>query len=226
MSHCLTDDDCLQVRGSHELQTFLEAFTAYRLRLGLPAAVIQLPAVEDIGRVAELNMGKRLKSSIGGTLSAEEVYTLVEGAIIGPSAGLGVNGRHLSWSLVPSTEVETLPWERFMANSVMKRQRIGRNGPNHSQSDKANQLKSLRTGSLGVVMDALMDKVSSMTAMDKDEITPTRSLIDYGLDSLIALELRNWIRRNFDVLMETSDINTSRDLRAITDYIFSHMKTV
>lgn len=226
MSHCLADYDRLQVQGSYELQTFLEAFTDYRLRLGLPAAVIHLPPVEDIGLVAELNIGKRLKSSIGGILSAEEVYTLVEGAIIGPSAGLGVNGRNLSWSLVSSTEVETLPWERFMATSVMKRQRKGRNGLGHSQSDKENHLESLRTGSLDVVMDALMDKVSSMTAMDKDEIAPTRSLIDYGLDSLISLELRNWIRRNFDVHMETSDINTSTDLRAIMDYIFSHMKTV
>ncbi|KAH8201465.1 hypothetical protein TruAng_004389 [Truncatella angustata] len=206
--------------------TFLEAFVDHRLALGLPGAVIHLPPVEDIGLVAELNIGERLRSSIGGILSAQEVYTLVEGAILGPSAGLGVGGKNLSWSLVPSTEVEMLPWERFMPISVMKRQRIGRNGLNHSQSGKENRLQLLKSASLDGLMDALMDKVSSMTAMDKDEVTPTRSLIDYGLDSLISLELRNWIRRNFDVHMETSDINTSTDLRAIADYILSHKKTV
>lgn len=208
------------------MQAFLEAFIDYRLRLGLPGSVIHLPPVENIGLVAELSIGDRLKSSIGGTLSAEEVYTLVEGAIIGPSTGLGVDGRNLSWTLVSPTEVETLPWEHFMPTSVMKRQRTGRDGLNHAQSSTENRLESLKNGSYDEVMDVLMDKVSSMTAMDKDEVTPTRSLIDYGLDSLISLELRNWIRRNFDVHMETSDINTSTDLRAIVDYIHSHRETV
>ncbi|KAI0133897.1 putative polyketide synthase [Xylariales sp. AK1849] len=206
--------------------TFLEAFTDYRVKLGLPASVIHLPPVEGIGRVAELDIGKRLKSSIGGILTGAEVFTLVEGAIIGPSSGLGIDGRYLSWSLVSASDVEILPWEHLNPLSVMRRQRKGPHSMNHSHTGKKTSQDALKTGSPEFLLAVLGDKVSSMTAMDRDEITPTRSLIDYGLDSLISLELRNWIRRNFEVDMQVNDINASTDLKAVMDYIVSHMKRV
>jgi acyl carrier protein len=169
-------------------------------------------------------MTKRLKSSIGGLLRGTEVLTLVEGAIIGPKSGLGVDGRNLSWSLVSASDVETLPWEHFNPLSVMRRQRTGPRGARSSWNDTGRSQQQLKTASPEQLMDALSEKISTMTAMDRDEITPTRSLVDYGLDSLISLELRNWIRRNFDLNMDVKDINAAKDLDAILDYILSQIK--
>jgi acyl carrier protein len=187
----------------------------------LPAVVIHLPPVESIGRVAELNIGERLKSSIGGFLTGAEVLTLIEGGIIGPSSGLNVNGRSLSWSLISATEVNTLPWQHFKPLSVMQRQRTKCGSVDHPHQESNRPQDLLKTGSPEQLMDALSDKISSMTAMDRDEITPTRRLVDYGLDSLISLELRNWIRRNFDLDMRVQEINAAKDLKAIIDYIIS-----
>lgn len=196
------------------------------MKLGLPGAVIHLPPVEGIGLVADLNIGERLKSSIGGVLTGAEVFALIEGAIIGPSSGLNVNGRSLTWSLVSPSDVEILPWEHFNPLSVMRRRRIGSRGTNRSHGSTKNPQDLLKSGSPELLMEALSDKVSAMTAMDKDEITPTRNLVDYGLDSLISLELRNWVRRSFDIDMHVNEINAAKDLKSIVDYILSHTNSV
>ncbi|KAI8947098.1 hypothetical protein F4801DRAFT_562250 [Xylaria longipes] len=51
------------------------------------------------------------------------------------------------------------------------------------------------------LLEFLCDRVSAVTMMDRGEISPERSLLDYGLDSLVSLELRNWIRRTCHVDM-------------------------
>ena len=75
-------------------------------------------------------------------------------------------------------------------------------------------------------MDALSGKVSSITMIDRDEITPNRSLVDYDLDSLFSLELRNWIRRTLDVDMALQDITTATDLKALADRILALMNSL
>lgn len=190
----------------------------------MPAAVIHLPPVSDFGLVAELSLIQPLKRSIGGLLCGAEVLTLVEGGIIGPQSGLGVNGKHLTWSLVSASEVEKLPWEHFHSLSVMRRLRKGRRSTKAAAGRTGKSQGQLKSGSPELVMNALIDKVSAMTAIDRDEITPAKSLDEYGLDSLISLEFRNWIRRNFDLDLQVHEINASKDLKSIQDRIFSSTK--
>ncbi|KXJ92221.1 polyketide synthase [Microdochium bolleyi] len=197
--------------------TFLEAFVDHRHQRGHPATVIHLPPVSGIGLVAETNLIQRLRSTIGAVLRGTEVLTLVEAAILGSSAGLAADGKHLSWSLVPGSEVATLPWEHFNPLSAMSRRR-------HAASSLRGGSASGSPDGLAVLMSALSDKVSAMTAIERSEITPDRSLLDYGLDSLISLELRNWIRRNFDIDMGVKDINSSADLRVVAGRIQERMK--
>jgi acyl carrier protein len=218
-------------------QTFLEAFVDHRHQRGLPATVIHLPPVSGIGLVAETNLIQRLRSTIGAVLRGTEVLTLVEAAILGSSAGLAADGKHLSWSLVPGAEVAALPWEHFNPLSAMRRRRHAASLRGGSASglpgdlaadgrgdDKTARKQDLKSAGPEVLLSALSDKVSAMTAIERSEITPDRSLLDYGLDSLISLELRNWIRRNFDIDMGVKDINSSPDLRVLAGRILERMK--
>jgi len=184
--------------------------------------------------VAETNLIRRLRSTIGAVLRGTEVLTLVEAAILGADARLATDGKHLSWSLVPDTEVATLPWEHFNPLSAMRRRRQNATSRAGSSSDsaegpagednKASGKKDLKTAGPEALMSALSDKVSAMTAIERSEITPDRSLVDYGLDSLISLELRNWIRRIFDVNIEVKDINSSADLTVVASRILGNIR--
>ena len=44
------------------------------------------------------------------------------------------------------------------------------------------------------VLEALMDKLSSITMIDRNKVEAAVSLSAYGLDSLVSVELRDWIR--------------------------------
>lgn len=207
------------------METFLDAFAEHRCKLGLPAVAIDLPIVESVGLAVDRGIIERLRASLGVTITEDQFYTLIEGAIIGPLSGLNVRGRSLSWTLASKTDIDSLVWERFNPLSVMGRLRIDSGGVNPSFNESKKLQDLLKDGSPELLMNALSDKVSSITMIDRDEITPNRSLLDYGLDSLFSLELRNWIRRSLDAELALKDITSAKDLKALVDRILPLMKS-
>ncbi|KAK8074290.1 hypothetical protein PG994_005189 [Apiospora phragmitis] len=190
------------VHGALLLRTFLDAFSEHRIKQEKPAVSISLPVIEGVGYVADRGIGDQLKGSLGLSLGEEQLYTLIKGAILGPASGLNVDGR--SFSFVSTlTAAETLP----------RPEEGGANG--HSRGVDM---------SPEALMEALRTKVSNVTMLDRDEITPERSLAHYGLDSLVSVELRNWIRREYGADLALKDIVAARHLNALSKEILSQIK--
>lgn len=57
-----------------------------------------------------------------------------------------------------------------------------------------------------VVLRALAEKLARALSIPADDIDATRSLSEYGADSLMAVELRNLIRRSFVANVAVFDI--------------------
>lgn len=206
------------------METFLDAFSEYRVKLGLPAVAIDLPVVEGIGLVVERGIVEQLRAAVGVTITEDQFYTLVEGAIIGSSSGLNTNGISRSWMPPSRKDLESLAWAQSKRLSVVRRLRTNDGGAKPSFDEGKKPQDLLKGGSPELLLKALSDKVSSITMIDRDEITLNRSLLDYGLDSLFSLELRNWIRRTMDVDLALKDITAARDLQALMDRILSLTK--
>ncbi|KAL9587952.1 MAG: hypothetical protein Q9203_003236, partial [Teloschistes exilis] len=203
--------------------TFLDAFSEHRIRLGMPAVTIDLPLVEGVGFAVDRGILEQLRANLGMTVSEDHLYALIEGAIIGPSSGLNTRGRGLSWTLPSKTEMDHLAWEHFNPLSVMRRLRTA--SGEKASSDESKTLQDLlKDGSHELLLDALGDKVSSITIIDRDEFTPDRSLLDYGLDSLFSLELRNWIRRRLNVDVALKDTVSAKNLKALAERIAPQTK--
>lgn len=195
------------------------------MQLGMPAVSIDLPLVEGVGVVVDRGFLTQLKANLGVTISEDQLYTLIEGAIIGPSSGLNTYGRSLSWTLTSKMEIDHLAWEHFNPLSVMRRLRTDSGGVKPSSNETKKLQDLLREGSPELLLDALCDKVSSITMIDRDEVTLDRSLLDYGIDSLFSLELRNWIRRRLNVDVALKDIISAINLKALMETITSQMKS-
>ncbi|KAK8005776.1 hypothetical protein PG990_011813 [Apiospora arundinis] len=209
--------------------TFLDAFSEHRIKQGKPAVSISLPVVEGVGYVADRGISERLKGSLGLSLSEEHLYTLVKGAILGPASGLNVKGRSFSFVTNPMEADADLPWEHFHFLRAIAPPRRG--GDMESGAGKGKALKSAgpdaKRGvdtSPEAVMEALRTKISNVTMMDRDEITPERNLAHYGLDSLVSVELRNWIRREYGADLALKDIVAARHLNALSKDILAHIK--
>nr|POF16687.1 highly reducing polyketide synthase azab [Quercus suber] len=206
--------------------TFLDAFSEYRIRLGLPAVAVSLPLVEGVGIAFDRGIVEHLQGTVGASINEDQLFTLIHGAIIGPSSGLNTHGRGLSCTLASKTEADDLPWEHISPLSVIGRLRNRAGGVDPSSKESKKLQGHLHNASPELLLEALGDKVSSITRIDRDEITPDRSLLDYGLDSLFSLELRNWIRRQLNVDMALKDIIAAPNLKTLVQRITLRMTSV
>nr|APX44009.1 polyketide synthase [Pestalotiopsis microspora] len=57
-----------------------------------------------------------------------------------------------------------------------------------------------------VVATALREKVARALGVEVDHVDSSKGLADYGVDSLMGVELRNWIRRDFGVSVAVFEI--------------------
>lgn len=70
--------------------------------------------------------------------------------------------------------------------------------------------ESTSEGRAAVVVEALRHKLARALALALDDMNVDDPLADYGVDSLVAVELRNWVRTLFEADLPVSDF-TSRD---------------
>jgi len=208
-------------------QTFFDAFAGYRIARGLPTVSIALPVVLDVGYVADRDLAETLKSSLGATLTEVHLQTLVKGAIIGPSSGLNYEGKAISFTFASGDDRSTLPWQCFHPTALVQRINLEQHSPESSgrgqgrDTCSTERLDAINGDPLLGLLDALITKVSSMTMIERDEVEPDAPLSNYGLDSLVSVELRNWIRRETGVELSLPTITGAKNLRALATQIFS-----
>ena len=69
-----------------------------------------------------------------------------------------------------------------------------------------------------------MQKLGAMLMIPVEEINPITSVINCGLDSLAAIELRNWISRELGVHFKVLEILGSPTLQNLAHIILTRRK--
>ncbi|KAI1754183.1 hypothetical protein F4782DRAFT_493555 [Xylaria castorea] len=72
---------------------------------------------------------------------------------------------------------------------------------------------------LAIVMSALKKKLARALWIEAEEIDPRRGLSNYGVDSLMAVELRSWIRRDFYAAVTVFEIMGGTNIAAIAELV-------
>ena len=62
-------------------------------------------------------------------------------------------------------------------------------------------------------------KLSSLTYVDAQSMELDKPIADFGLDSLIAIELRNWIKREFGAALQSLEILNERGINKLAERI-------
>jgi hypothetical protein len=73
------------------------------------------------------------------------------------------------------------------------------------------------------VLEALSGRVSAITMIDREDVMLYQSLLEYGLDLLVAVELRNWIKRTCGVQLALTHITNSANLQSLAELIVSQL---
>lgn len=69
------------------------------------------------------------------------------------------------------------------------------------------------------VMDALKDRLARALGVETDDVDSGRLVSSYGVDSLMAVELRNWVRRDYDVDVAVFDILGSTTVAGLSRHV-------
>lgn len=202
--------------------TFLDALARHRRLNGQAALSLNLTAVDDVGYLASNSERKSevLKNISGSSMNVAEVLGLVEAAIRGDvaeslSSGQCITGLNLDNST-------TLPFwssdgkfryilEQAQATSASLAMVAG------SDMSVAERLKRLsnKEDAIALVADELGDKLAAILMMAPQDMAAQRaymSITAFGLDSLNAIELRNWIGKELQAHLQVLELLTSGKL--------------
>lgn len=205
--------------------TYLDALAHYRHRNGLPASSLNLAAVEDIGYLAE-NAAKQsqvMKNLSGSAMDEAEVLALVEQAILGNSGAQCITGLHFEDS-------SSLPyWASDGKFSHLRNTALAKAAnDNASSSSTESQIghRVQRASSLEEVQEivtvGLQEKLAAILMVPVEVLESQKSkasITAAGLDSLNAIELRNWIGKELQAHLQVLELLTGGGIRDLASLI-------
>ncbi|KAE8380488.1 hypothetical protein BDV26DRAFT_135722 [Aspergillus bertholletiae] len=186
---------------------FQDAFAHYRTAKGLPAVTLDLGSIDDVGFVAE-NQDYVVNLERWGylTIAQAEFFSMIKQAIVQPKrsqndcqviTGLGTQGMIEAGG---DTNPDEIPFW-FHDAKFSHLLQMGRKHAKTADSDRGLGLaetipmaESLSEAT-HFICDAIIAKMAKMLGVPAESIDPSQSMAAYGVDSLVAVELRNWLFR-------------------------------
>ena len=211
---------------------FLDAFATYRLQQGLPACSINLGPVEDVGYLEDKDMLSRVFEARGwSTINEALLHRIIRASILQQTRKL--NSDHTG-QLVIAIMPGSPPFEPLHRFSALRSPAgtvaaggAGSSGAS-SNTTKLTMLKHAAKGDLDhptllATAIELVDSVLMRSLGISEPLEPTRPLDNYGVDSLVAVELRNWVRAELAIEMSTLEIVGARTLTTLCETILKKL---
>lgn len=195
--------------------SFQDALAWHRAEQGLPAISIDLGMGRSVGYVAETKgVADRMMKSGYQFVQEEEVLRLIEAAIMKP-----IRQQHSSQTLIgiasgAGTDWGLAPWRhdlRFGGLLQAEQSLQVENSTKDNQKDALDfrsQLVNAKSWDKAVnqICAGIVAKISEMFSMPESKIDKTTTLARYGMDSLVEVELRNWLSDTFQVQSSVFDV--------------------
>lgn len=211
--------------------TFMDGFAQAMSDVGVPCTTIDLAPVQDVGYLAK---DKKTQEVVQGTfggnwLDADDIHNLLASAIKGVIKKSS-NGHCI-------TGLDSIQLDSVSAGQVwMKDARFSqliRAASASAPSESGDFSKSLALESpakalqqaqsfeqaQGIIAQALLKKLCSLLMLSLDDVDVSKSISAFGLDSLVAIEVRHWISREFDAGLQLLEILASDSVNGLATLI-------
>ncbi|KAH7019732.1 putative FSP1 [Ilyonectria destructans] len=212
--------------------SYQDALARWRVARGFPAVSIDLCAVKTVGYVAETKGVAGRMQRVGHRLLREDqLLGLLESAIMTPFdpqviAGLNTGpGPH--WNRDGESQLGRDP--RFIALQYRQQQQQ-RDGSKASSSGCSLASSLAEATSRGeaesLVTQAIAQKLSDVFMVPVEEIDPAKHPSQYGVDSLVAVELRNMLSHQAAAEVSIFSILQSPSLSALASEVVVKSRVV
>ena len=205
---------------------FLDAFAIYRRRLGLRANSIALGPVWDVGYMSRNKQSlPRTNTSTFTTITEALFHKVIEYSILQQVDVINEeSASHLITGIaIPLKESSTLRCDaRFsgLFGSATSGHTLGAKG-----ASKAIQAIQASPGqNLNSLVELLSQQLATILRLN-EPIEPAAPLRNYGMESLAATELRNWIRMELEADVTMLEIVNVTTLIALCEKVLSKMQS-
>ena len=210
---------------------FQDAFADFRNRQGLPAVTLDLGKVVDIGIIAEKFLARRgVRGLWSRDLREEEVMAMIKSAIVSPLRPLGPASVIIGlkdWTEAADPVFQTPLFSHFRRAGLKTIQTHDREVTNTTPRIRKTlkQARSLEEAAQQICAE-LIPKTSNFLMIPLEDISPLKSMSECGMDSLVAVEMRNWLLRELDAALPILELMANTSLRELSMKIARASKLV
>ncbi|HWG44788.1 MAG TPA: type I polyketide synthase [Gemmataceae bacterium] len=203
---------------------FLDALAWHRRAKGLPALTINWGYLGDAGYLAEHpQLGERLERQGVQKLRLQEALTLMERAMRRHAIQLSV--MRVDWTRWRGLGVMGRVSPRF--TRLLREAGSGTPVPPQTPEGEVPSLAAVRSAApearRGLMDTLLRDKVARVLGTSPDRLDNEKPLLNLGIDSLMAVELRNWIEQELRVNLPIMELMRSPSLSRLTDLLLDQL---
>jgi hypothetical protein len=205
--------------------TYEDALARWRLSQGLPCVSIDLAAVKNVGFVAE-TAGVRARMAKLGHMDLDEdvVLSILESAILSPGDGqilAGINGGPgVHWDREGSSQLGRDA--RFTALKYRQQQQQQYGNKKSGDSDALATLLAEASSRVEVnrlVAQAIAQKLADIFSILMEDIDMAKAPGFYGVDSLVAVELKNMLTHKVGSEVSSFEIMQSGSLDSLAENV-------
>ncbi|KAK7744645.1 Type I Iterative PKS [Cytospora paraplurivora] len=217
---------------------FLDSFAYYRRGMGLKANSVDLGAIEDVGYMAERSeLSSAFEISALTPINESLFHEIVRVSIMQQEDD-PINPVSKS-QLITSIAVPQPPTSRLVSDARFSALLFGSSAGGAGGPDVAGgankEIQALRlmiknsTGAdvtaaaIPLAVEIVNKQFMTILRLD-DPLEPARNVSSYGLDSLAAVEFRNWSRAQLGAELTTLDVTSAPSLLSLAEKIVSKIQ--
>ena len=203
--------------------SFLDDFAHYRRSQNLPGTSIDLGVVHEIGHIAE-RADLQAKVNHDAALSKADVLALVKLAIQG-EIDQHANNQCITGLTFEQYDAQNPAFYWATDARFAHLRRRSSDDPNSATattkmtSKQALQKASSRAEAVHIATSVLVEKFSTVLIVPVEELSREKTVVSLGLDSLVAVEVRSWIKREMDATMSTMELLNSVNIVALAEKV-------
>lgn len=200
---------------------FLDAFAIYRRRLGFRANSIALGPVWDVGYMSRNKESlPRTNTSTFTTITEALFHKVIEYSILQQTDVINEeSASHLITGMaIPLKESSTLRCDARFAGL------FGSAASGHTLGAKGASKAMQASHNLDSLVELMSEQLTTILRLN-EPIEPAAPLRNYGMESLAATELRNWIRMELQADVTMLEIVNVTSLVALCEKVLSKMQS-
>lgn len=207
--------------------TYQDSLAHYRRARGLQAVSLDLGIIKDVGVLAETGMTDNLKDWAAFGIGEAEPHSLFRNVIQDQAAGTFSIPPQVPTGFASLRDAQVAGVDPPFYLNDPRFSILGQDGLVAGQQSKAAQtfkqrLESAKAATAvheveSIILEMLVHKVAQCLKLAEAEVDESRSLPSYGINSLVAIEIRNWIFKEIAVDITMFNLISNVPLRKLAE---------